>query len=145
MKKREGEPWMDAADYAHALQGLVINLLVSDVMRSVEFQHRVLEASVVYADADFAAIEGYGSRWMLHADHTYRDHPLSGIIADQVGRGIGAEIRLMGCDPDRACAAAREYGYTILDEASDKAHGTREAFIIDDEGYLWAPTISTTA
>jgi catechol 2,3-dioxygenase-like lactoylglutathione lyase family enzyme len=139
MKKRDGEPWMDAADYGRSLSGFGVNLLVPDIDAALAFQTKVLEAEVVYADADFAVLDGYGASWMLHADHTYRDHPLFGSLADTPVRGIGCELRLHRCDPDAAEARARDLGYTVLAGAMDKPHGLREAYILDADGYLWVP------
>ncbi len=145
MKLRDGQPWMPAADYAHALRGLTINLLVRDVEAALPFHESVLDATVVYSDPDFAAIERDGVAWCLHADHTYLDHPLSGSLSEDIHRGIGAELRLHGRNPDMAEASARELGYTVLAEAMDKPHGLREAYILDSDGYLWVPDIPVDA
>ena len=139
MKLRQGNPWMPADDYGRSLKGLGINMLVADIERAVAFQTRVLGADVVYADPDFAVLGAYGSEWMLHADHTYDDHELKGSLGPDIVRGIGIEMRLHGCDPDKAEARARELGFTILAGAMDKPHGLREVFILDDDGYLWVP------
>jgi hypothetical protein len=80
---------------------------------------------------------------MLHADHTYRDHPISGSLSDKTPRGIGAEIRLYGRDPDAAEAAARELGFDVLSGAIDKPHGLRECFLISPSGYVWVPGVAT--
>ena len=82
---------------------------------------------------------------MLHADHTYEDHPLHGGLCSDIPRGIGTELRLHGRDPDKAETAARELGYTILEGASDKPHGLREAYVIDPDGYTRVPDIPTAA
>lgn len=34
---------------------------------------------------------------------------------------------------------ARRLGYAALAGAADKPHGLREVYILDDDGYLWAP------
>jgi hypothetical protein len=142
MKLRTGDPWMPADEYGKGLQGLTVNLLVRDVAAALPFHTEVLAAEVVYGDPDFAVIRGYGGEWMLHADHTYRDHPLHGSLADEGAvRGIGAEIRLHGRDPDVAQAKARELDFTVLAGAMDKPHGLREAFILDADGYLWVPDV----
>ena len=73
---------------------------------------------------------------MLHADHCYNDHAMRGVVADDAPRGAGVELRLHGLDPDQAERAAREHGYTVLDSASDKPHGLREAYLVDDDGYI---------
>ncbi|MBT6274275.1 MAG: hypothetical protein HOI95_09095, partial [Chromatiales bacterium] len=93
---------MPAPTYGHSLTGLTVNLLVADMEDALTFQREVLAATVIYADADFAALEGYGSCWCLHADHTYSDHPLHGVATHAQGRGPGIELRLHGRDPDAA-------------------------------------------
>lgn len=140
-KLREGDPWMPAPDYGRSLTGLGINLLVADVARAAEYQKEVLGAEVVYADPDFAVLKGYGAEWMLHADHTYSDHPLKGSLSPTLARGIGIELRLHGCDPDVAEAKARSRGETVLAGSMDKPHGLREAYLVDPDGYLWVPDV----
>ena len=144
MKLRTEEPWMPAPAYGRSLQGLTVNLLVQHIENSLAFQQDVLGAAVVYSDPDIAVLRFRGAEWMLHADHTYEDHPLHGSLSSDIPRGIGAELRLHGCDPDKAETAARERGYLILDGASDKPHGLREAYLIDPDGYIWVPDIPTT-
>lgn len=143
VKKRTGEPWMPAPDYGRALKGLGVNLLVVDMDRAIAFQTEVLAAEVVYADPDFAVLRGCGAEWMLHADHTYADHPLRGSLNAAIPRGVGAELRLHGRDPDAAEAAARARGDVVLAGAGDKPHGLREAYIVDPDGYLWVPDVPT--
>ncbi len=132
---------MPAPDYGRSLSGLTVNLLVRHIETALAFQREVLGAEVVYADPDFAVLRFRGAEWMLHADHTYRDHPLHGSLDGGLIRGIGTELRLHGRDPDEAERAARERGYTVLDGAGDKPHGLREAHIVDPDGYLWVPDI----
>jgi len=144
-KLRTGDPWMPAAEYGRSLSGLGINLLVADIDRAVAYQTYVLGAEVVYADPDFAVVQGYGAEWMLHADHTYSDHELKGSLQTGLARGIGVELRLHHCDPDAAEARARERGETVLAGAMDKPHGLREAFLVDPDGYLWVPDVPTVA
>lgn len=143
MKLRTGKPWMPAADYGRALRGLTVNLLVRDVGRSLAFQRDVLRAEVVYADPDIAVIRGYDAEWMLHADHAYRGHPLAREVAAVEARGIGAELRLHGCDPDAAVAAARAHDFIVVADPADKPHGLREAYIADADGYVWVPDVPT--
>ena len=140
MKKREGEPFMSAADYGRSLAGFGVNLLVRDVNRAVAFQTEVLEVEVVYADADFAVLTHGGHQWMLHADHTYAEHPLLALTGDGAIRGAGAELRLYGIDPDTAEARALARGDTVLAAAADKPHGLRECCLVDPDGYVWVPS-----
>lgn len=136
-------PWMSAPEFGRSLRpGIGFNLLVTDVARTVDFSATVLGATAAYQDADFAVLRACGSEWMLHADHAYRDNPLSGIVEGVEGRGAGVELRLYGCDPDQAEAEARHGGWTVLAGAMDKPHGLRECLILDDDGYAWAPGIA---
>ena len=139
MKLRTGDPWMPAPVYGRALRGLTLNLLARDVAAALSFHREVLGAEVIYSDPDFAVCRFQEAEWMLHADHTYLDHPLHAALANGQARGIGAELRLHGRDPDAAEAAARRLGYTVLASATDKPHGLREVYILDADGYLWVP------
>ena len=122
--------------------GLGLNLLVRDVERSARFQMRVFGARILYWEEHFAILEAVGSTWLLHSDWTYRNHPLRGAVAGIDARGAGVEIRLYGIDPDRATAAAQEHGAVVLAHAADKEHGLREAYIVDDDGYVWVPSVA---
>lgn len=137
------EPFMSADEYGRSLKGLGVNLLVRDVARSVAFARDVLGATVAYADRDFAVLRYATARaaaeWMLHADGTYHGNPLLPLLDDSAPRGLGAEIRLYDCDPDAAVARAAAHGAHVLQEASDKPHGLREAYILDPDGYCWVP------
>lgn len=141
MMKRDGDAWMPADEFGRSLTGVGFNLLVRDMDQAIKFQKSVLAADVVYADPDFAVLKGYGGMWMLHADHTYDDHPLSGSLNETTPRGVGAELRIYNCDPDAAEARARDAGYTVLAGSMDKPHGLREAYILDEDGYLWVPGV----
>jgi len=144
MKLRTGQAWMSAADYSRTLHGLSINLLVNAIEPALHFQREVLGAKVVYSDPDFAVLQGYGAEWILHADHTYDAHPLRAMAEKASTRGVGVELRLHGCDPDRAEAAARQHGYTVLADSADKPHGLREAYLLDPDGYTWVPDVPIT-
>ena len=158
MKLRSGEPWMPAPEYGRSLRGLTLNLLVRDITAALAFHREVLGADIVYSDPDFAVLRWEGPpegrdgpraagpgrpgdlvEWMLHADHAYDKHPLHASLTGGLARGIGAELRLHGRDPDDAEAAARRLGFTVLAPATDKPHGLREAYLIDADGYCWVP------
>ena len=111
---------MSADEYGRSLRGLTVNLLVRDVETAVAFAREVLGAEPVYSDPDFAVLRHGDSEWMLHADHTYRQHPLYGSLAAGDARGIGAEIRLHDAYPDASEAAARRRGDRILAGSMDK-------------------------
>jgi len=140
----EGRPNADAFGRGLA-RGLGLNLVVGDMAASLRFHTHVLRAEIPYWDQDFAIAEALGSVWMLHHDRTYRNHPLIGMVRAADGRGIGAELRLYGLDPDEAEARAADAGGTVLAGAADKPHGLREAYILDPEGYLWVPSVAKRA
>jgi hypothetical protein len=107
MKRRIGDAFMSADAYGRSLpKGVGVNLLVTEIAPLATFLREVLCANVLYADPDFAALVIEGSPVMLHADHAYLDHPLHGIVSGIEARGTGVEIRIYGCDPDRAEASA---------------------------------------
>ena len=126
-------------EYGRKLRGFGINLLVRDMAASVAFLVEVLGVEQVYSDEDFAILRHDGMEFMLHADGTYHSNPLLGLTGDGAVRGVGVELRLYGVDPDAAVGRAKERGDHILQEATDKPHGLREAFIMDPDGYVWVP------
>jgi uncharacterized glyoxalase superfamily protein PhnB len=138
MKKRTGEPWITAADYGRLLPAFSVNLLVRDVARSIEFYRDVLAAFVHYSDPDFAAIKLAGVDVMLHADHTYEDHPWYAQLASTDRRGLGAELRLLGMDPNAVESRAHEAGSRIVRTTTERGHGWREVMVEDPDGYVWA-------
>ena len=138
MKKRTGEPWIPGDRYGRMLPAFMANLLVSDVERAIPFYRDVLGGIVHYADPDFAAIKVGGAELMLHADHTYDKHPWHQRLAAGEARGLGAELRLFGIDPDAVEARARRAGTTVVRPATTKGHGWREVMVEDVDGYLWA-------
>jgi uncharacterized glyoxalase superfamily protein PhnB len=109
----------------------------------VAFARDVLGATVAFADKDFAVLKYVHGRsaaeWMLHSDGSYHSNPLLGLLEDSALRGLGAEIRLYDCDPDAAVTRAKAHGHHVLQEATDKPHGLREAYILDPDGYCWVP------
>ena len=140
-KKRTGDAWMPAPQYARTLKGLTVNLVVRDIARALPFHREVLGASLVYSDPDIAVLRGLDAEWMLHADHTYDAHPTHAALTKATTRGLGAELRLHGRDPDEAERHARRLGYEVIEASADKAHGLREAFLRDADGYVWVPDV----
>jgi uncharacterized glyoxalase superfamily protein PhnB len=143
MKKRTGEPWMPADRYGRGLPPLSLNLIVRNVEKSVLFYERVLGAAVEYSDADFAALRVGSAALMLHADHTYDKHPWYGRLVADEPRGLGAEIRLLGMDPDAVEAQAVAAAAVIVQPATTKSHGWREVMVEDPDGYVWAVGLAT--
>ena len=118
-----------------------VNIYVRNVERSARFQAEVFGARIVYWEEHFAIMQAVGSTWLLHSDWTYRNHELIGAVAGIEARGCGVELRLYGVDPDLAVAAARRRGAVVLAQATEKEHGLREAHVVDDDGYVWVPSV----
>ncbi len=134
-------PFMSADAYGRSLRGFGVNILVSDMAATLAFLDVVLGVTTAYADADFAVCRHGGQEWMLHSDASYHSNPLLALTGDGAIRGAGLELRLYGVDPDAAAARAEAAGHTVLQQASDKPHGLREAYIAGPDGYVWVPSV----
>lgn len=137
-KLRQGDPWMPGFRYGALLPPLSLNLIVADTERSAAFYRDVFEAEVHYRDVDFAALRVGPAEVMLHADHTHDTHPWSAQLVAGAARGIGAQVRVLGIDPDEVERRAREAGATVAVPTADKGHGWREVLVRDPDGYEWA-------
>jgi uncharacterized glyoxalase superfamily protein PhnB len=115
-----------------------VNLLVRDVQKSLPFYRDVLAATVRYADNDFAALQLQGVDFMLHADHAYDHHPLFERLKAAGARGTGAELRVLGIDPDATERRAQANGARVLQPPTDFPHGWRDVMLEDPDGYVWA-------
>jgi catechol 2,3-dioxygenase-like lactoylglutathione lyase family enzyme len=136
--KRTGTPWMASDAYGKTLAGLSLNLIVRDVAKSVPFYRDVLGMTVHYADEDMAALQLGATQIVLHADHTYDKQPWAGRLAGPAKRGLGAEIRILGIDPDAAEGRAAARGATVLVGPRDWPHGWRDVILEDPDGYTFA-------
>ena len=142
MKKGNTTPFMAPPDYGKSLSAFTVNLLSVNLERALLFQRDVLLVEILHQDEDLLILQGYGSSWMVHADHTYDKHALLADTLQHTRRGAGIELRLHHCDPDGAAERAREHGFRLLDGPRDQPdHGLREAHIIDDDGYVWVPDV----
>jgi predicted enzyme related to lactoylglutathione lyase len=129
---------LPADEYGRALPKFSVNLLVQNLARSLSFYEQVLGATVRYSDADFAAMALNGLEFMLHTDHTYDHHPLYARLQGDGKRGTGAELRVMGIDPDSLQKRAEAAGAVILQPGADFPHGWRDVILEDPDGYIWA-------
>ena len=136
--KRTGTPWMASDAYGKTLTGLSLNLIVREVAASVPFYRDVLGMTLHYADADMAAPQLGTTQIVLHADHTYDKQPWAARLSGAGKRGLGAEIRILGIDPDAAERRAIEHGTTVLMGARDWPHGWRDVLLEDPDGYTFA-------
>ncbi|WP_425040374.1 VOC family protein [Primorskyibacter sp. S187A] len=131
---------ISAEDFGASLRGLGLNLLVRDVAREVTFLTQVLGMKAHRVSADFAIL-AYGSDLMqLHADPTYASHPLHDVLPEVPPRGAGASLHAFETDPDEAEAQAEAAGGMVLQSATNKPHGLREACLLSPMGYAWLPS-----
>jgi len=138
-KRTEAQKWsVTAADYGRTLKGLSLNLLVRDIDRSLPFYTEVLGFRDLHHDPDFAALERDGVNLVLHADHAYAAQPWAPRLAEQGKRGFGAEIRILGIEPEDAERRARERGHTVLYPTKEWPHGWRDVVLEDPDGYTFA-------
>lgn len=136
--------------YGALLPALSLNFLVRDPEASAAFYRTVFGAEVHDADLDFAAVRVGSAEVMLHADHTHDSHPWHPALVAGEARGIGAQVRLLGIDPDEVAARAQAHDVAVIEGPHDKGHGWREVLIRDLDGYEWAfgrlvPPASVTA
>jgi catechol 2,3-dioxygenase-like lactoylglutathione lyase family enzyme len=158
-KKRTGDPWLTPPEYGRTLAGVSLNFIVRSIERSLPFYTGLLGFRALYSDADFAALEwgdvlpvdrarrslraaspreGHGIKVQLHADHTWDRMPWHDRLAAGEARGLGAEVRILGPDPDATERLAREAGFTVVLGATDfPGHAWREVYLEDPDGYLW--------
>ena len=136
-KTRSGDAFLPADEYGRSLPKFSVNLLVRSVGYSLPFYRDVLGATVRYADDDFAALSLLGVDFMLHADHAYDRHPLYASLQTARERGVGAELRFLGIDPDEVEERAQRMHAMVLQPSKDFPHGWREATLLDPDGYIW--------
>lgn len=131
---------VSADDFGKSLRGLGVNVLVRDVRASAGFLRDVFGLGIHRLSDDFAIVS-YGTQvFQLHSDGTYHSNPLLNLLPENPPRGAGVELRLYDTDPDAAVARAEALGAVILQAATDKPHGLREAYILCDDGYAWVPS-----
>ena len=129
-----------AEAFGASLKGIGLNLLVRNVKKTIAFLETVFGMNAHQVTDDFA-IMVYGEQlFQVHADHTYSNNPLLGMLPETPPRGAGIELRLYDTDPDQAVERAEALGATILQPATDKPHGLREAYILCANGYAWVPS-----
>lgn len=139
---------IEADDLGRELRGFGVNLLCPDTLAYVPPVARVFDLHIIRLDEFFALVSwkktpDIGSLIQFHADRTYAANPYFAMLGESTPRGVGLELRLFDCDPDVAVTrAGAEDDFTILQEATDKEHGIREAFILDPLGYCWVPSKS---
>ena len=130
----------EAAEFGRKLRGFGINLLVRDVLASVNFLREVLQMKVHRDNHDFAVVQSGRAYFQLHADHTYHSNPLTSLLPQEGVRGAGVELRLYDIDPDECELRASKLDFVILKKSEDRPHGLRECYILDNDGYCWVPS-----
>lgn len=128
---------VEAGVFGASLKGIGLNILVRDVRRQVAFLETVFGMEGHRVTDDFAILTCHDHIMQVHADHTYGENPLLGLVPETGPRGGGAEFRLYCTDPDEAAKKAEETGAYILQPPANKPHGLRETYILCENGYAW--------
>ena len=131
---------INAKELSQSLKGLGINLLVSNVKNTSIFLKTIFNIELFQQTDDFAIAKYENQIFQLHADKTYHNNPLPNLLPENGARGAGVEIRLYNSNPDVAEKLARKYSYKILQPCTNKPHGLRECYILDNDGYCWIPS-----
>lgn len=128
---------VSAEAFGASLTGIGLNLLVRDVPAEVRFLKEVFGMEGHRVTDDFAILTYHGAILQLHADHTYSENPLLGLLPETPPRGAGAEFRLYNTDPDEAAELSEKAGGHVLQAPTNKPHGLRETYILCGNGYAW--------
>ena len=144
--KRTRNAWMKADDFGRSLpRGIGINLLVPEIAPMEAFCRDVLGARIVYADEDFAAVELLGSVFMLHADHSYLDNPMTGVIDGVELRGARHRDPHLRRRPGRDRSAGARAGHGCSPVRSTSRMALRECHIVGPNGYIFVPSAALPA
>ncbi|SLN56592.1 Glyoxalase-like domain protein [Roseovarius albus] len=128
---------VEAEVFGASLRGMGLNILVRDVEQQVTFLTGLFGMAAHQVSKDFAILTYAGQIMQLHADHTYGENPLLGLVPEAGARGVGAEFRLYESDPDDVAARAEALGGHILQAPTNKPHGLREVYVLCENGYAW--------
>jgi predicted enzyme related to lactoylglutathione lyase len=132
---------VSAEAFGRSLTGVGVNLVTRDVRALAGFLSEVFGLRLHRLSDDFAIARHGDALIQLHADATYRAHPLLSLLPEAGARGAGAQVYLFGVDPDAAAARAGALGHTVLEPVADKPHGLRECTILSPEGYAFSPAV----
>jgi len=136
-KARAGNAFMPADEYGHSLPKFSANLLVRNVAMSLPFTS-IFSASLSATRTTISPLFPWlGIDFMLHAHHANDHHPLDAPLMAARERGVGAELRLLGVDPDQVEARAKRVGTRIVQRTKDFVRGWREITLLDPDGYIW--------
>lgn len=127
--------------FGRSLQGLGLNLLCRDVRAMAAFLEQAFALTIHRLGDDFALARHGAVLIQLHRDATFARHPLHALLPEAPPRGRGAQFYLFGIDPDAACARAEAAGGVVIEQATDKPHGLREATILAPDGYAFSPAV----
>jgi hypothetical protein len=126
--------------FGASLRGMGVNLLVRDGPGQCARLSAVFSMMAHRVSRDFAILRHADAVFQLHADGTYSSNPDLALLPEQPPRGAGCELRLYDSDPDAAEKAAVAHGMTVLQPATGKPHGLREAYLLCPDGCAWSPS-----
>ena len=146
---KEALKTIEPGDLGRSLRGFGTNILVEDALVYTNSIAPVLGVDVIRAEKAFALIaipsenqsddQVFISHLIqIHADFTYHNNPYREHLPENSARGLGIELHLFETDPDAVADLADVHpDWTVLQTATNKEHGVREAYLLDMYGYCW--------
>ena len=137
-KERTGDAWMPADEYGRAMPKFSLNLLVREVERSLPFYKNRARRDCALRRPGFRRAESAGRGFYAAFPPRLRPSPLFERLKVGGARGTGAELRVMGIDPDVVEKRAQAAGAKIIQPAMDFPYGWRDVMLEDPDGYIGA-------
>ena len=129
---------MTTTDETDALRpGPELRLQVRDLEAALHFAREVLGARTTQLAPGVVVVSRGGAHWTLVADAACTSPVMRELAGLVVRRGAGIEFVVAQLDPDELEARARRAGFGVLTAAQPAPDGTREARIVDRDGYVW--------
>ena len=120
--------------------------LISALSIATVFSLNLIKAYKFYALLNWDDNANFGNLIQVHSDFSYIKTPYYKYFEDSRPRGLGAELRLFNVSPDKSVEQASiEQGWQVIESPNDKEHGLREAFLLDNVGFCWVPSVPLSA
>ena len=142
---------MEPDELGKNLAGFGVNLMCPEPSIYAPSIARVFSLNLIRVDEFYALLTwddnaNFGNLVQVHSDFSYKKIPYYKYFEDSRLRGLGAELRLFNVSPDKSVEQASiEQGWQVIESPNDKKHGLREAFLMDNVGFCWVPSVPLSA
>ena len=142
---------MEPDELGKNLTGFGVNLICPEPSIYAPSLARVFSLNLIRVDEFYALLTwddnaNFGNLIQVHSDFSYKKTPYYKYFEDSRPRGLGAELRLFNVSPDKSVEQASiEQGWQVIESPNDKEHGLREAFLLDNVGFCWVPSVPLSA